>query len=91
MVQNGWRIGRILRINHPPLQVVQGDGRDACAVEFDVEEVVGGVGIDRQRGVKPTTYNSRKLLTRQLGLVVRHKSDNLNQRITVSPVVHLFE
>ena len=45
------RIGRILRIYCAPLQVVQGDDRDARAGEFDVEEVVGGVGIDRQRGV----------------------------------------
>ena len=37
--------------HHPPLQVVQGDGRDACAGEFNVEEVIGGVRIDRQRGV----------------------------------------
>ena len=31
---------------------------------------------------QPTTKNSRKLLTRQLGSVVRQKSDNQNQRIT---------
>ena len=31
-----------------------------------------------------STKNSRKLITRQLGLVVRHKSDNLNQRITLA-------
>ena len=55
------------------------------------------VNVDRlstkvsQKKEQPTTYNSRKLLTRQLGLVVRHKSDNQNQRITVSPVVHLSE
>ena len=30
-----------------------------------------------------TTHNSSKLLTRQLGSVVRHKSDNQNQNITL--------
>ena len=31
-----------------------------------------------------TTHNSPKLLTRQLGSVVRQKSDNQNQQITIA-------
>ena len=37
-----------------------------------------------------STKNSRKLLTCQLGSVVRHKSDNQNQRITVADATRVL-
>ena len=42
---------RILRTDRPSLQVVQGDVGDARAGEFNVEEVIGGVGIDGEGGL----------------------------------------